>query len=205
MSREDEKDRAGRKQPSKYRRRKRAINAAKQRWKDKRRLIPGLPLPWSERSLANKQRHLAAARKGGLATGHQIREQQRLYWNWFHGGDKTQLRGSFKAVIETLERIEKSFNQHYRGTRDGVEFIAWDGFLAEMFETYVLVACGRKNPADIEKKMWARFHEFMEADETALFTQGFLNALHRYEDKKKEKKYRIETWRAKHPGHKQNI
>lgn len=197
MSRKDERDSAGRRQPPRYLRRKRAITAAKQRWKDKRRLIPGLPLPWSERSLTNKQRHLAAARKGGQVTGHQVREQQRLYWNWFYGGDKTHLRGPFKAVIETLERVEQAFHQHYRGTRDGVEFVAWDGFLAEMFETYVLVACGRKNPADIEREMWSRFHEFMDTDEAALFTKGFLGALHRYENAKEEKKYRIEMWRAK--------
>jgi hypothetical protein len=197
MSRKDDRDSAGRKQPSKYKRAKRATNAAKQRWKDKRPLVPGLPLPWSERSLANKQRHLAAATKGGQVTGHQIREQQQFFWNWYYGNDKAQLRGPFKAVVETFERIEQAFNQRYRGGSESAKWIAWDGFFAEMFASYVLVACGSRKPEEIEQEMWARYHEFMEADEAVLFADGFLTALHKYEDAKEEKKYRVEMWRAK--------
>ena len=197
MSRNVEKDSAGRKQPSKYLRKKRATNAAKHRWKQKMQLIPGVVRPWSERSFANKLQHLAAARKGGNTTGHQIREQQRLFWRWYHGDCKAQLDGPFKAVVETFERIEAAFVQQY-GYKSP-KHLAWDGFFADMFTSYVLAACWNRTPEDIERSMWARYQEFMEADDAALWN-GLLSALLAHDDAQEEKRIRIEAWRQKNSG-----
>ena len=136
MSRNEEKDTAGRKQPSKYLRKKRAKNAARHRWKNKHELIPGHPLPWSQRSFANTLRHLAASRKGGRTTGDQIKEQQRLFWRWYHGDCKADLRGPFKTVVETLERIEAAYNQRYG--RSDQKWLEWDGFMAEVLSATFL-------------------------------------------------------------------
>jgi hypothetical protein len=199
MSNNKSTDSAGRKQPSKYLRKKRAANGAKHRWKHKWQLVPGFPPSWSERSFANKQRHLAAAKKGGEVTGHQIREQQRLFWRWYHGDCKAQLRGPFKAVVETFERIEAAYVQRY-GYK-GPKWIAWEGFFAHVFQSYVLVAIGRTRPEDVERDMWALYQQFMDADDAELYGDGrrpgLLKALHDFDDALEAKRVRLGLWRSK--------
>ena len=199
MSCKDKKDSAGRKQPSKYLRKKRAANAAKHRWKEKWQLVPGAPAPWSERSCANKQRHLAAARKGGATTGQMVREQQRLFWRWYHGDCKAQLRGLFKTVVETFERIEAAYVQRYG--RNSPKKTAWEGFFAQMLLSYVLVARKHVMLANIEQEMWALYQEFMEADDAALFGEGrragLLKPLFDHDDAQEAKRVRLQLWRAK--------
>ena len=199
MSGKDERDSAGRKQPSKYLRKKRAANAARHRWKQKCELVPGIPLSWSERSFANKLRHLAAAKKGGETTGSQIKEQQRVFWRWYYGDCKEQLSGPFKTVVETFERIEAAYVQ--RHGHNGSKWIEWGGFVADVFVTYILVACGSLKPDVVEQEMWARYEEFMEADEAALYgdgkTPGLLKALHDYDDAREAKRVRLQMWRLK--------
>jgi hypothetical protein len=198
MNGKEKKDSVGRRQPPKHLRKKRAANAAKHRWKEKWQLVPGSPLPWSKRSVANRQRHLAASRKGGETTGRQIKEQQRLFWRWYHGDCKAQLRGPFKTVVETFERIEAAYGQRYGN--DAYKEIAWDGFFAQMLVSYVFVA-RRRTKAEIERGMWALYEEFMEADDAALYgdgrSGGLLKALHDYDDAQEEKRIRLQMWRAK--------
>jgi hypothetical protein len=193
MSTKNCRDSAGRKQPSKDLRKKRAVNGAKHRWKHKWQLVPGFPPSWSERSFANKLRHLVAAKKGGETTGRQIREQQRLFWRWYHGDCKAQLREPFKSVVETFERIEVAHLQRY-GSR-GAKPLAWDGFFAQMFKSYVLVACGGRKPADIERELWALYEKYMNADDHDL--DALLTALYEYEDALEEKSIRLGMWRER--------
>ncbi len=189
-------DAIGRKQPSQYMRRKRALTAAQHRWKEKRTLEPGISLHWSQRSFANKLRHLAAVKKGGATTGGQIREQHRLFWRWYHGDCKAQLRGPFKAVIETFERIEAAFNQRYKVTQD--KDVAWDGFMAVVLKWYVFTSCTRMNPRTIERDLWDLYERFMEADAYALYRDGgLLKTLHDYEDAKEEKALRMAIYRSR--------
>jgi hypothetical protein len=185
MSRKDEKDTAGRKQPSKYLRTQRASNAARHRWKHKWELVPGKPLPWQRRSLANMLRHHAAAKLGGETTRREISEQQRLFWRWYHGDCKAQLRGPFKTVVETLERIEAAYVQRYG--REGSKDLAWEGFMHDVFSTYILRRCGKMQPQAIERHMWGRFEIFLEADDEALHGKdgtgrGLLQPLFAYWD-----------------------
>jgi hypothetical protein len=192
-----DKDSAGRKQPSKYLRRKRAAKAAKHRWKHKQVLTPGYPRPWSERSYANKLRHMAAARKGGATTGGKIREQQRQFWDFYHGNSKAKLHGPFTAVVETFERIEAAYDQRYKGT--GAKLIAWDGFFAEMLHSFVFAPCWTSNSEDLERQMWDLYEMFMEADDKLLWGDGrdpgLLKRLHEYDDAVERKKLRLEMWR----------
>src|SRR5215510_5444521 len=151
MSHEDDCDSAGRKQPSKYLRKKRASKAAQHRWKHKWQLSPGIPLHWGKRSLADQERQLTAAKKGGEATGGQIREQQDVFWRWYHGDCKEQLRGPFRTVVETLERIEAAYAQRYGW--NGPRSLCWDGFMHYVFSKYVLVGCRKMRPEAIERDM----------------------------------------------------
>jgi hypothetical protein len=156
-------------------------------------------MSWSERSYANKLRHLAAARKGGATTGSQIKEQQRLFWDFYHGNRKEQLHGPFTAVVETFERIEAAYIQRYG--RNGPKWLAWDGFFAQMLYSFVFSPCWTKKPEDLEREMWELYEEFMEADDNALWGDGkysgLLGTLHRYDDALEEKKIRIEQWRMR--------
>jgi hypothetical protein len=195
MSRKDDKDSAGRRQPSKYLRTKRAANAAKHRWKEKYQLVPGVPKSWSERSYGNKLKHLAAARKGGAKTGSQIKEQQGLFWRFYHGNCKAQLQGPFTVVVETFERIEAAYVQRYGYT--GPKWLAWDGFFAQMLYEFVFSPCWTKEPEVLEREMWELYQKYMEADDNALWQGGLLSTLNSYEERLKEKKLRIAQWRAK--------
>ena len=161
-----DRDAIGREQPPEFVRKRRAVYAARHRWKQKWQLVPGYPLLWGERSLANKERHLAATKKGGETTGRHIKEQQRLFWRWYYGDCKEQLRGAFKAVVETFERIEGAHVQRYG--RRGSKALAWDGFEADVFVSYILRSCSKLKPELIEQKMWDRYKVFMEADDKAL-------------------------------------
>ena len=171
---------------------KRAVNAARHRWKQKCQLSPGYPLSWSDRSLANKQRQLEAAKKGGQAIGRQIKEQQRLFWRWYYGDCKAQLRGPFKAVVETFERIEAAYDQRF-GSGIAKE-IAWQGFEHEVFSKFILRSCSKMEPETIERQMWAAYEKFMEADDRTLCGDngrgGLLKALFDYEAAKE----RRENW-----------
>jgi hypothetical protein len=193
MSHKDEKDAAGRKQPSKYLRKKRATKAARHRWKHKYQLVPGLVLPWNERSLANTFRHLAACKRGGKTTGAQIKEQQRLFWRWYHGDCKAHLRGPFRAVVETLERIEAAYEQRYG--QNGPKWLEWEGFMAEVFATYILSSCSRMKSRVIEQEMWERYETFMSAEGQAL--HKLLGPLYEYEDAKDDKKLRLDLYRSR--------
>lgn len=195
MSRKDDNDSAGRRQPSSYLRKKRATNAAKHRWKEKYQLEPGAPRSWSERSYANKLKHLAAARKGGAKTGGQIKEQQRLFWRFYHGNCKEQLQGPFTVVVETFERIEAAYVQRYG--HNGAKWLAWDGFFARLLHSFVFSPCWTKKPEDLERDMWELYEAFMDADDQALWEDGLLSTLLSYEDALEEKRLRIEQWRAK--------
>ena len=195
------------KQPSRYMRKKRALNAARHRWKEKRTLEPGVSLHWSQRSFANKLRHLAAVKKGGATTGGHIKEQQRLFWRWYHGDCKAQLRGPFKAVVETFERIEAAFDQRYKANPDKDD--AWYGFEAVVFRRYILTSCSRMRPQAIERDMWELYETFMEADDQALYgdgqATGLLSALRVYETAKEEKELRLAIYRSKIEGGVSNI
>lgn len=200
MSRKDDRDSVGRKQPSKYLRKKRAAHAAKHRWKYKQVLVPGHPRAWSERSYANKLRHLAAARKGGATTGSKIKEQQRLFWDFYHGNSKAKLHGPFRAVVESFERIEAAYNQRYG--EKGSKWIAWDGFFAQMLYSFVFTPCWTRTAEDLESEMWELFETFMAADDRTLWgdrdgSGGLLKTLHDYEDRLEEKKVRLAMWRDK--------
>ena len=138
-SEKDKTDAIGRRLPSKFKRTKRARKASQHRWKHKWQLEPGNPKPWNRLSLANELRQLAAARKGGETTGGRIREQQRVFWRWYYGDCKAQLRGPFKTVVETLERIEAAYAQYYRN--DPAKDLPWDGFMHHVFSAYVLRPC----------------------------------------------------------------
>ena len=189
MSGKDERDSAGRKQPSKYLRKKRAVNAAQHRWKNKQELVPGYPLPWNQRSLANQLRHLAAAKKGGTKTGSQIKEQQRVFWRWYYGDCKAQLRGPFKTVVETLERIETAYVQRYG--RDGSKWLAWDGFMHYVFTDYILRACWKMSPETIERKMWVQYELFMVSEGKTL--DELLRPMIEYEDEREQRKQLIKA------------
>ena len=183
MSGKDETDSAGRKQPSKYLRKKRAVKAAGHRWKHKWQLVPGIRLEWFERSLADELRHRAAVKKGGKTTGGQIREQQRLFWRWYYGDCKAQLRGPFKTVVETIERIEAAYVQRY-GRKSKV--LPWDGFMHHAFTDYILRPCWKMKPDAIERDLWARYELFMTAEGKAL--NDLLRAMLEYEDEREERK-----------------
>jgi hypothetical protein len=170
MSGDDKPDALGRRQPSKYLRRKRATKAAQHRWKHKWQLLPGIPLQWGQRSLADQERHLAAAKKGGEATGGPIREQQRVFWRWYYGDCKEQLQGPFRTVVETLERIEAAYAQRY-GWK-GRMSLRWDGFMHYVFSSYVLVGCRKMRPETIERDMWRRYQALMDANDKALYGEG---------------------------------
>ncbi|MBI1651167.1 hypothetical protein [Hyphomicrobium sulfonivorans] len=195
MSSKAGKDSAGRNQPSKYLRKKRASNAAKHRWKAKQTLVPGVPKTWSERSFANKLRHLAAARKGGATTGVRIREQQHLFWNFYHGNCKVKLHGPFSVVVETFERIEAEYNQRYGPKYSN--WMAWDGFFAQFLYSFVFSSCWSKAPEQLEQEMWELFEKYMAADEQALWNNGLMDRLVAYDDAQAEKKVRLALWRDK--------
>ncbi len=198
MSGTGERDSKGRKQPSKFLRKKRAVHAAKHRWKHKQVLIPGHPRPWSERSYASKLRHLAAARKGGATTGSKIREQQRMFWDFYHGNSKAKLRGPFTIVVETFERIEAAYLQRY-GER-GLKSMEWEGFFAEFLYSFVFTASWTKKPEHLEGEMWELYETFMEAGEEELWGMGgLMTRLLAYEEALEQKKRRIEMWRLKNP------
>jgi hypothetical protein len=138
-------------------------------------------------------RQHAAAKKGGEATGAAIREQQRLFWRWYHGDCQAQLRGPFKTVVETLERIEAAYVQRYG--RDSSKYLAWDGFMHDVFVTYVFKSCRKMRPEAIERHMWERFETFLEADYKTLHGNdgtgdGLLQSLFAYEAAKE----REEEW-----------
>jgi len=192
MSRKDDKDSAGRRQPSKYLRTKRAANAAKHRWKEKYQLVPGAPPSWSERSYANKLKHIAAAKKGGAKTGGQLKEQQRLFWLFYHGNCKAQLNGPFTAVVETFERIEADYAERYKGSKG----LNWDGFFAQMLYTFVFSACWTKSSEDLERGMWELYEKYMEADDDTLLREGLLATLFAYDERMEEKKLRLAQWRS---------
>lgn len=199
MSSNASRDSAGRKQPSLYRRNKRAKTAANHRWKHKQQLIPGIVRPWSERSYANKLRHLAAAKRGGATTGGQIKEQQRLFWDFYHGNCKSRLRGPFTAVVETFERIEAAYDQRYG--HNGTKGLAWDGFFARMLYSFVFAPCWKRKPEDLEREMWELYGKFMEADDSVLWgdgeRSGLLSTLLAYDDALAAKQRRIDQWRRK--------
>jgi hypothetical protein len=133
-------------------------------------LLPGIPLQWGQRSLADQERHLAAAKKGGEATGGPIREQQRVFWRWYYGDCKEQLQGPFRTVVETLERIEAAYAQRY-GWK-GRMSLRWDGFMHYVFSSYVLVGCRKMRPETIERDMWRRYQALMDANDKALYGEG---------------------------------
>lgn len=202
MARKGDLDSVGRKQPSKYMRKKRAAHAARHRWKHKQVLTPGLSLPWSERSYANKLRHLAAARKGGATTGCKIREQQRMFWDFYHSNSKDKLHGPFTSVVETFERIEAAYIQRYG--EKGPKWLAWDGFFAQMLYSFVFTPCWTKRPQDLEREMWEMYQEYMDADDRKLWGEdslsGMLATLHKFDDRLKEKQERLAMWRMKKAG-----
>jgi hypothetical protein len=199
MSDREDRDAAGRRLPSKYRRKKRAATAARHRWKNKWQLEPGVPLHWFERSLAGELRHRAAVKKGGEATGRRVKEQQRLFWRWYYGDCKEHLSGPFQTVVETFERIEAAYVQRYG--HNGPKAMAWDGFFAVVFQTYVLVSCRSMLAEVIERAMWERYQVFMEADDKALYgdgkVPGLLQPLHDHDDSLQRKHERLALWRAK--------
>ncbi len=199
MSGKDDKDSAGRKQPSKYLRKKRATNAAKHRWKQKWQLEPGLPRSWSERCYANKLRHLAAAKKGGATTGGRIKEQQRLFWDFYHGNCKARLHGPFAAVVETFERIEAAYHQRYG--HNSPKWLAWDGFFARMLYSFVFAPCWKRKTEDLEREMWELYGEFMDADDSVLWgdgeRSGLLSTLLAYDDALAAKQRRVDQSRRK--------
>lgn len=188
-------DSLGRRLPSEYKRRKRALKGAQHRWGHKWQLEPGRPKPWNQLSLANKLRQLAAAKKGGETTGSLIKEQQRVFWRWYHGACKAQLRGPFRTVVETLERIEAAYLQRYGD--DASKDLPWDGFMHHVFTNYVLKPCWTKDPKVIEREMWKQYARFMEADASALSL--LLQPLFDYEDEKERRKaFRASSRRARH-------
>lgn len=197
------RDLAGRKMPPKKLRSERASNAALHRWKDKWRLVPGESKPWSERSFADKLRHLEAVRKGGANTGGRIKEQQRLFWNWYHGNSKEGLQEPFKTVVETFEKLHAAYEQKY-GANGGSKVLVWDGFFAEFFQTYVLGASWKKQPDELERELWTLFDKFMAANHDELYgragSPGLLQTLFDFEDAQDEKQARLAEWRSARSG-----
>lgn len=177
-------DAIGRKQPSKYRRKKRALNAARHRWKHKWTLVPGAA--WNQRSLADKMRHLAAAKKGGAVTGAQVKEQMRLFWNWDYGNCKAHLREPFKTVVETFDQIEA---EHLRRYGRSSHELQWEGFRADVITSYVLRSCNRMKPDAIERELWDRYRQYIKAEGAGLY-----EALYAYEDARELKRLRLSLW-----------
>ena len=132
--------------------------------------------------------------KAAKTTGRQVKEQQRLFWRWYYGDCKEQLRGPFKAVVETFERIEGAYVQRYG--RRGSKALAWDGFEADVFVSYILRSCSKLSPELIELKMWDRYKVFMEADNKALH-EGLLKPLFDYEYALALKEERLEAYRRR--------
>lgn len=138
---------------------------------------------------------MAAARKGGATTGGQLKEQQRLFWRFYHGDCKAQLQGPFTVVVETFERIEAAYVQRYG--RTGPKWLNWEGYFARFLYEFVFSACWTKRSEDLEREMWQLYEKYMAADDNELFQKGLLESLHSYEERLQEKKIRIDMWRAK--------
>ena len=69
-------------------------------------------------------------------------------------------------VVETFERIEAAYVQRYG--RNSSKRLAWDGFTMEVFVEYVLRSCSKKSAEVIERLLWERYDQFMQADANAL-------------------------------------
>jgi hypothetical protein len=179
----NDRDAAGRKQPSEHLRQKRAVKAARHRWKQKWQLDPGSPIPWNRRSLANELRSRAASKRGGQKIASLLAEQQSLFWRWYYGDCKAHLRGPFKTVVETFERIEAAYVQRYGRSKKG---LAWDGFMHFVFKSYILKPCWKLNPDTIEREMWAEYERFMTAEGKTL--EEMARPMMEYEDEREERK-----------------
>ncbi len=147
-----------RKPLSKEKRSKRARTAASARWKDKWQLEPGQPSPWSKRSLANREKIIAAAIKGGQTTSARLRRQQDLFWRWYHGDCKEGLEGPLKTVVETYEELS-AFHEADRRAKD----FQWEAFTHYVLSQFVVTPCWTKRPEAIERQMRSQCQRFIMA------------------------------------------
>ena len=183
---------AGRQLPPKPKRQRQAKKAADHRWRHKQRLVPGAVLPWNQRSLANRTAHMAAAICGGETTRRKWAAQFRAFWDWYYGETKDAAAGPIRTVVDTFENIEAAFKQRH-GTDAGYA-LRWDCFWFYFMDDYVSKAMWTREPADIERGMWARYHELMEATEAQI--NDLLGPMWEYEKRKDELRELRDAYRS---------
>ncbi len=148
-----------RKPLTKQMRSKRARTAADARWKNKWQLEPGQPAPWSQRSLANREKIMAAATKGGRTTSARLRRQQDLFWRWFHGNCTDGLEGQLKRIAETFDELEAFHDTHHSD-----KLFAWEAFIHYVLSQFAVVPCWTKQPAEIERQMRSQYERLVKAE-----------------------------------------